>query len=131
MRSGIGPPRGTLRFDRRFLVAVSADHVGAGHGFFGFGDEAAALADDRELGEGEGVVGFDFGDAFGVLDGLFLATESMQMDGQGGVRYGVVGVEFDSLEPLGNGGLKIAGFLEFERFVVNLVLCSHRSVCLC
>lgn len=109
-------------------MTMATDHVGAGHGFFGFGDEAAALADDRELGEGEGVVGFYFGDAFSVLDGVFLASESLQMDGEGGVRDGMVGVEFESLEPFRDGGFEIAGFLELECFVVNLVLCSHRTV---
>lgn len=105
---------------------MPADHLGTGHGVFGIGDEAATLADDRELREREGVVRLDFRDALGVFDGFFLASEPVQVDGQGGMGDGMVWIQIESLEPFGHGGFEIARFLEFESFAVNQVFCCHR-----
>lgn len=109
---------------------MATESVGTGHGVFGFRDEAAALADDGELREGEGVIGFEFGDPFGVLDGFFLTSNFLEMDGKGGVGDGMVGVEVQPFEPLGNRRFEVSLVLEFERFVVDLVLCCHRGLCL-
>jgi hypothetical protein len=92
-------------------MLMPAHHAGASHGVFGFLDLAAALVDDRQLGERERIVRFQFRHLAGVIQRRVNLAESLQHDGERRMREHVLRIGLEILPQFCHGLFELPGVL--------------------
>jgi hypothetical protein len=114
------------RSERESMSALGTHGLVTSECVFRFGDAAAALANDRKLGERERVVRFQFDDLFRVSDRFVELAELLHHHGEGGVREGVGRCLGDDRQQLRRGFVEIPLVFQSDRFVVHFVVRRHR-----